>query len=140
MVTLLEYANSVLPRKRLSELFPGDLAFDISEDIVAKRILKRYFKKPFKKMPRSNKGFDYLINNNIKIDIKSSILKNSKWGFQNPYIRHICDYYLCIGYDNKKDQKINILYLDLIGTLDLPIGNVYRWIDEVPGEFSKLIV
>lgn len=82
---------------------------------IAEGILSKYFK-GVKRMPYGNIGYDFICKKGYMIDVKSSCLRingrytNPKWSFD---INHnkIADYFLCIGFDNRKDLNPIQLWL-----------------------------
>ncbi len=93
---------------------------------VAERVLSHIFK-DVERMPHGNKGFDFICNKGMKIDVKSSCLhKNNTYTFS---IREnkIADYFLCIGFDNRESlnpQHIWLIKGNLINeTITLTILN-----------------
>ena len=82
---------------------------------VAERVLSKVFNN-VQRMPMGNRGFDFICNRGMKIDVKSGVMNRSD--------RHICrwqfsikrntvpDYFLCIAFDNRDD--LNPLHMWLI--------------------------
>ena len=89
---------------------------------VAERVLSHVFK-DVQKMSFNNKGFDFICNKGMKIDVKSSCLhKNNSYVFT---INHnkIADYFLCIGFDNR--DNLNPQHIWLIKSDDIS-NNGYK--------------
>ena len=82
---------------------------------VAEQVLSKVFKN-VKQMPNGNKGYDFICNKNMKIDVKSSTIlkrdyKSDSWLFQIKRNK-IADYFLCLAFDNRED--LNPLHIWLI--------------------------
>lgn len=79
---------------------------------VAEQILSKVFKN-VKIMPSGNHGYDFICNNDKKIDVKSSATenKNGYWHF-NIEKNQIADYFLFLAFNNRKD--LDPVYLWLI--------------------------
>ncbi len=77
---------------------------------VAERVLSHVFKE-VNMMPYRNPGYDFICNKNKKIDVKSSCLqKNNTYTFIIDNNK-IADYFLCIGFDNRKDLNPQHIWL-----------------------------
>jgi hypothetical protein len=74
---------------------------------IAERILSNFFD-TIKRMPYGNPGYDFICGRGFKIDVKSSTLRkgnrteNMTWSFRI-FRNTTADYFLCIGFDNRKD-------------------------------------
>jgi len=69
---------------------------------VAERVLSYVFK-DVERMPFNNPGFDFICNKGKKIDVKSACLyNNNHYTFVISH-NNIADYFLCIGFDNRKN-------------------------------------
>jgi len=82
---------------------------------VAERVLARTFK-DVEVMPYGHKGYDFICNKGMKIDVKAACIfrKSSKgcsWLFKLKRNK-IADYFLCIAFDNR--ENLNPLYLWLL--------------------------
>jgi len=82
---------------------------------IAERILPLIFDN-VKKMSNNNIGYDYICNNDYKIDVKSSVSHEykghtKKWTF-HIHKNKITDYFLMIAFDNRID--LNIMHIWLV--------------------------
>lgn len=70
---------------------------------IAEQLLSNVFN-GVQKMPLCNPGFDFICNNNKRIDVKSSATgdKNGYWIFGIKKNK-VADYFLCIAFDNRDD-------------------------------------
>lgn len=82
---------------------------------VAERVLSKVFNN-VQRMQMGNRGFDFICNRGMKIDVKSSTMNLSdkhiyRWQF---LIKRntVPDYFLCIAFDNRDD--LNPLHMWLI--------------------------
>lgn len=76
---------------------------------VAERVLSHIYK-DVERMPIHNPGYDFICNKGYKIDVKSSIICKNHYKFllrQNK----IADYFLLIGFDNRKDLNPQHIWL-----------------------------
>lgn len=107
---------------------------------IAERVLAKVFK-DVKVMPYSHKGFDFICNRGMKIDVKSSCMDSRRghaprWRFQ---IRHnaTADYFLCLAFDNRRDlnpchawmlpgNDFNTCYSTSIGITTIQKWDEYR--------------
>ncbi len=102
------------------------LGVHIAEGLVAK-----YFKNPVR-MPMHNKGYDFICSNGYKIDVKSSVVtKSNQWLFSIKKNK-IADYFLCLGFDNRRD--LNLLHVWLFPGL---IVNNKTGISSITSKISK---
>lgn len=82
---------------------------------VAENVLESVFT-GVKTMPFGNKGYDFICEKGMKIDVKSACITRSpnrsdKWGFCIKR-NSIADYFLCLAFDNRND--LNPIHLWLI--------------------------
>ena len=85
--------------------------------VVAEKLLSKVFKN-VKQMPNNNIGFDFICSKDMKIDVKSSVLRFDKrfkkhkgnWSFRINK-NTIADYFLCIAFDNRTDKNPQHLWL-----------------------------
>lgn len=99
--------------------------------VVAERLMKHVFN-DVKMMPNNNPGYDMICNKGKKIDVKSSSLHVNRWGFNIRYNK-ICDYFLCIAFDNRID--LNPIHVWMIPAKDVNHlsgltfyqSNVHKW-------------
>jgi len=73
---------------------------------VAERLVRHLFDN-IVRMPYGNPGFDFICNQNKKIDVKSACIiinnkKNSRWSFKIDK-NQIADYFLLLAFDNRDD-------------------------------------
>lgn len=88
----------------------------ISERKYGRIILPEMFGSIEKEMPYGNPKYDFLVANNIKIDIKSCCLRQLKgWNGWEPHVRfnNITDYFVILAFDNRTD--LNLLHIWSIG-------------------------
>jgi len=83
---------------------------------VAERTLKHLFK-DVEVMPYGYKGYDFICNKGKKIDVKSACMKVGKGNRSNSFdfnikCNKICDYFLCLAFDNRDD--LNPLHMWLL--------------------------
>ena len=71
---------------------------------VAEQVLRKVFK-DVKMMPYGNKGYDFICNKGMKIDVKSACINTrprcSSWSFVIKK-NTVADYFLCLAFDNRK--------------------------------------
>ncbi len=65
-----------------NENCPAHLGVDIAERRYARKILPMILGKIIKEMPYGNVGFDFLIDGDIKVDVKSRKLINNRYTFK----------------------------------------------------------
>ena len=68
---------------------------------IVEQLLSKIFK-DVKVMPHGNRGFDFICSKDLKIDAKGGVISNNKWNFFINRNR-IADYFLCIGFNSRKD-------------------------------------
>jgi hypothetical protein len=86
---------------------------------VTEELLSKYFKN-VKHLSYNNPGYDFICENEFKIDAKSSVIrKDTKFGTYRFQIRKntIADYFVCIGFDNRID--LNPLHIWIIPGKDI---------------------
>lgn len=91
---------------------------EIAQKIVAKMILPMILGNIKDEMGHNNPGFDYIMENDIKIDIKSAQLKDNRHNFiimEN----NIADYFLLIGFNYGYNRKLEILHIWLFNRDEL---------------------
>jgi hypothetical protein len=82
--------------------------------IIAERVLSTFFEH-MERMPRNNRGFDYICGKGYKIDVKSGCIL--QYGNGNPFwhfdIRKnkIADYFLLLGFDNRENLEPQHVWL-----------------------------
>jgi hypothetical protein len=74
--------------------------------VIAEKVLSNFFNNIIR-MPHGNPGFDYICGKGFKIDVKSSCLfcsekQSPHWIFSIKKNK-IADYFLLLGFDNRKD-------------------------------------
>lgn len=76
---------------------------------VAERVLSHVFK-DVDRMPSNNRGYDFICNKGMKIDVKSACLHKDKYHF---IINHnkIADYFLFIAFDNRTNLNPQHIWL-----------------------------
>lgn len=84
-----------------NESCPSYLGVHISERQDAIKILPKIIGKIIEIMPYGNHGFDFLVEDNIKVDVKSRQFIDNKYSFMIRY-NNIADYFLCLGYQKEK--------------------------------------
>ena len=79
---------------------------------IAENIIRKIFKN-VETVPYGNKGYDFICNRGLKIDVKSACRHKSehKWSFGISHNK-IADYFICMAFDNRED--LNPLYIWLI--------------------------
>ncbi len=79
---------------------------------IAEKVLSKVFKN-VNVMPPNNHGYDFICNKGKKIDVKSSIIRKNRknWTFNINYNK-IPNFFLCLGFDNRKD--LNPIHIWLI--------------------------
>jgi len=77
---------------------------------VAERVLSHVFK-DVERMPFNNPGYDFICNKGFKIDVKSSCLRTNNSYYFNIKYNKIADYFLLIGFDNRKDLNPQHIWL-----------------------------
>ncbi len=118
------------------------LGVSVAENEVALFVLKELYDET-QKMLNGNKGYDWLCNKSIKIDVKSSCLEgNVTWRFGID-LNKIADYFLLIAFDNRK--SLDILHMWLIRSNETIRGRklneftglgIYKY-DEKVKEFER---
>lgn len=99
---------------------------------VAERMLSKVFKNTIR-MPYGHKGYDFICNKGMKIDVKSAVIgRRGRWEFKLKK-NSIADYFLILTFDNRKDlnplhmwlipgNKVN--HLESIATSQ---NNIHKW-------------
>ncbi len=78
---------------------------------IAERVLSNVFK-DVKRMPNGNRGFDFICNKGFKIDVKASCLNLHKNCYKfSIRCNKIADYFLLMGFDNRKDLNPQHIWL-----------------------------
>jgi hypothetical protein len=92
-------------------------------------------------MPYGNPWYDFLVEGDIKIDVKSCCLRNLKgWSGWNPHVRYnnVTDYFVILAFDNR--ENLHLVHAWLIGKDeiirgekfynrgDIKITNKYRYL------------
>jgi len=99
---------------------------------INERLLKHYFD-DVEVMPYGHPGYDFVCNNDKKIDGKSAMTGDKgHWSFN---IRHntTADYFFCVAYDNRTD--LNILHIWILpgnkfnhlGSASISKSTLSRW-------------
>ncbi len=105
---------------------PQYLGIYIAERKYARKILPIIFEYIKKEMPYGNHGYDFIVKEDIKIDIKGRRLINNKWNFPIGH-NETADYFLLIGFNNEYDEdKLKPLHILLIGKNDIIRQGVNR--------------
>lgn len=81
---------------------------------VAERVLNNIFEN-VQEMPMCNQGYDFICKNRCKVDIKSSCIRKTKYGYRwafNIDKNTIADYFLLLAFDNR--ENLNPIHLWLI--------------------------
>lgn len=101
-----------------NENCPSYLGTAIGERRDARKILPKILGKIIKEMPYGNSGFDFLIDGDIKVDVKSRRLINNKYDFA---IRNnnMADYFLCIEYEEDESDNIMPVHMWLFKKNDM---------------------
>lgn len=102
------------------------LGIHIAERTIARFVLPIILRNIKKEMPTNNQGFDFILEKDIKIDVKSSCLKagNRKWQFKIDH-NNIADYFMLIAIDNR--TEINVVHIWLIKKNDIVrYGKFYK--------------
>jgi len=102
----LYYEKGVHLPAYVNESCSAYLGTVIGERRDARKILPIILGKIIKEMPYGNPGFDFLIDGDIKVDVKSRRLINNRYDFMIRY-NNISDYFLCIGYE--EDESGNLI-------------------------------
>jgi len=122
---------------------------------IAEQMLSEVFK-DVKRMPNNHPGYDFICNNDKKIDVKASCLgrgKNGKSDYWDFSIKRngIPDYFLCIAFDDRENlnplhlwlipsEKVKHLSSAFIAVTRLNKWDMYRLEIEFPGSSNQEVV
>lgn len=114
---------------------------------VAERVLSHVFKN-VKRTPYNNKGFDFICNRGMKIDVKSSCTRmlhnrSNLWQFCIAN-NEIADYFILIAFDNREDiTPLHIWMMpgngvNHLSTLSISESTIHKW-DEYRLDINKVV-
>lgn len=87
------------------------LGIEVGEKIMGRYVLSILFESIKEEMPNNFPGFDFIVRENIKINIKTRCLRNtdnySGWIFDILY-NNIADYFLLFGLDTRTGSCIHV--------------------------------
>jgi len=92
------------------------LGTHIAERQYGRIILPEIFGEIIEEMPYGNPKYDFIVINDVKIDIKSCCIReNHGWYGWEPHVRFndIADYFVILAFDNRTD--LNLLHVWSIG-------------------------
>ena len=123
---------------------PAYLGVCITEHGIAENALNNIYKNVVR-MPYKNPWYDFICNDNIKIDSKGSCIQKNQngWLFN---INHniIADYFICVAFDNLTDLKPIHIWLipgekvNHLKGLTISKSTLYKW-DAYKLDISKVI-
>lgn len=95
------------------------LGIDIAERQYARKILSSILGKIKEEMPPKYPGFDFVLDGDIKVDVKSARLIDKQWVYFINY-NNIPDYFLILAFDGSIDKgDITLLHIWLIRKDDM---------------------
>ncbi len=118
------------------------LGTHIAERQYARIILPEMFGSIVEEMPYGNPKYDFLVTNNVKIDIKSCCLRDCCGYYAwEPHVRYnnVTDYFVILAFDNRTD--LNLLHVWSIGRDEIIRGKKFWMRDsiKITNKYGKLL-
>ncbi len=118
------------------------LGTHIAERQYGRMILPEMFGSIIEEMPYGNPKYDFLVENGIKIDIKSCCLRNNdEYMVWEPHVRFndVTDYFVILAFDNRVD--LNLLHVWSVGKNEIIRGKKFYMRDsiKITNKYGKLL-
>ena len=114
----------------------------IAERKYGRIILPEIFGSIVQEMPYGHPKYDFLVTNNVKIDVKSCCIReNQGWYGFEPHVRFndVTDYFVILAFDDR--ENLNLLHVWSIGRNEIIRGHKFYMRDsiKITNKYGKLL-